>query len=546
MLMAGVLGRRFPDARAWYRRAAAKNAAEMAAKGITPASKGELVRGTIATAGQSSLLGPSTASFNAASSLMQPIWAIPKEPTRAVMRAIGTGNPEALKEPLVAMDGVMQGMTHVGEALWDVLRARGKYAPNVDAPNLSQRISDPIGRGLMQALETPGRVWAGAPDAVFGTLSQYAIDARRAAQLATDAGHRGQTWEDWVDLYRQEAERVRSTGSKQVSADVTDIIKAGDTAAERAAYRQPLGEIGKQARNIARLGNNGPVGQFVAPFFNSPWNIHLQAAERSPVGFLMNTQASKFDKYYDAVVGSAAILGMVEMARRGNLTVNGSGPTNQNERQAWLDEGNRPYSTVIAGVAIPNRAFTGAEPLMNAVGETFDFMRYHKLGADNRALTSEGITRVGRLIKQYPFSAGYGTLADLAEFGAPAAAADVMTRFTPGAATLRGIGTVVDTAERTVDRGKGVPMTDEAIQRWQQATGQRADLPVAQNILGEPKENPQPGVWAFFGRLGYPKEDPVISVFQDAQMLPSDPRDQITLDAEDGVKITLKPGERRE
>jgi antitoxin (DNA-binding transcriptional repressor) of toxin-antitoxin stability system len=540
MAVAGILGGRFPKAAAWYRSAKAKNAARMAAEGIAPASKTDIVRGTTGTIGYGAMLGPATATFNAAAGLTQPAWALVKEPTRAVSRAIGTRNPEALREPVVALDGAMRGMSHIGSALWDVIRAQGKYAPSPDSPNLSQQLADPIGRGLMQALETPGRFWAGAPDAIFGTLAQYTVDARRAAQLATEAGHRGQKWDDWVDLYRKEVERVRTTGAPphQIGAGTAEAIRAGDEAAEKGAYRQPLGEIGKRVRTIARLGNFPVVGNFVAPFFNSPWNIHLQALERSPVGLAMNTQASKFDKYYDAAVGSAAILGLVELARQGKTTINGSGPTDQNERQAWLDAGNRPYSIQVGDVFIPNRAFSGAEPLLNAAGETMDYLRFPKKDADDRSLTTEALTRVGRLIKQHPYAAGYATIADIAQFGPAAGIADVATRLTPGAATARAIGTAGDTAERTVDRGAGVPILDEAYQRWQQATGQRVDLPVAQNILGEPKENPQQGVAAFFGRLGYAKDDPVIRVFQEARVFPGNPPDDVR-----GIKLT--PDEKR-
>jgi flagellum-specific peptidoglycan hydrolase FlgJ len=544
----GALGDAFPAAARWYERAKTQNAARMAAEGITPASKTEIVRGTVGTVGYGSMLGPGTAAFNTVAGLMQPVWAIAKEPTRAVYRAFETGNPAALREPVAALEGTVTGLGRVSNALWDVLRAQGKYAPSPDSPMLSQRLADPIGRGLMQALETPGRVWSGAPDAIFGTIAQHTVEARRAAQLATEAGHRGQKWDDWFKLYRKEAERVRSTNAPahQIGAGTVEVLRAGDEAAEKAAYRQPLGEIGKAARNIARLGNDkNQIGTFVAPFFNSPGNVHLQAAERSPAGLLMNTQATKFDKYYDAMVGSAAVFGLLGMVKEGHISINGSGPLDPNERQAWMDAGNRPYSVVIGGLAIPTRVFTGADPLLNAVGEVLDAEKYPNKKPDERNLSNEALTRIGRLIKQHPYAAGYATIADLAQFGPASALADVATRVTPASATLRAIGTAGDDYERTVDRGAGVPILEEAKQRWQQSVGMREDLPVAQNILGEPKENDQPGAAAFFGRLGYRRNDPVIRIFQDARTFPADPRKEITLDAEDGVKITLTPRERR-
>jgi hypothetical protein len=517
----------------------------MAAQGITPPSTFEVVRGTVGALNRGALLGPGTMTFNLASALMQPLWAGPKEPTRAVVRAVSTGNPEALREAGAAASGALVGLGHVGEALWDLLRARGKYAPSPEHADLSQRLADPIGRGLLQALDTPGRIWAGAPDAVAGTIAQYAVESRRAAQLATDAGHRGDKWKEWYGLYLSEAERARTTGAPahQIGAGTADVIAAGDAAAERAGYRQPLGTVGRAARKVARLGDAPIVGDLVAPFFNGPWNIHLQALERTPVGLAMNTQPAKFDRYYDALVGSAATIGLAEMVREGKVTITGSGPTDKNERQAWLDQGNKPYSLTVGPVAIPNRAFAGAEPLLNAVGDTFDALRYQKPDDDARTISEDALARIGQQIRQYPYSAGYATIANVVQYGLPSLGADLATRATPGAATLRAIGTSQDAAERTVDRGARVPMGQEALERWQQATGQRSGLPVAQNILGEPKENTQRGPAAFVGRFGYPKEDPVISLFQEAGVYPPDPRDKISLN--DTISIALTPDETR-
>jgi hypothetical protein len=522
-----ALTQAFPRAASAYRSAAAGNAARMAAEGITPASKTDIVRGTVGTIGYGSMIGPATASMSTAANLTMPLWSLVKEPTRAVFRAIGTRNPEALREPVAMLQGSLEGLGQVSAALWDVVRARGKYAPSPDSANLSQRIADPIGRAVMAALETPGRVWAGGPDAIFGTIAEHAVTYRKAAQLATDAGQRGEKWDDWFNLYLDEVDRVKETGApaSQIGAGTAEVIEAGRVAAERAGFRQPLGEIGKNVRQVARAGDLPVLGNLIAPFFNSPWNIYLQRLERTPVGLAMNTQQSRFDKYYDALVGSALAYGMYEYATGGKI--NGSGPTEKGERDLWLADGNRPYTTNIGGVLIPNRAFGYAEGLLNAAGEIHDAIEYRKEDADLRWTRDDALARVGRLIKQEPYAAGYATIADMVQFGPDAALADVATRLTPLASTGRVIGTMRDPYEREASRGAGVPPEQELRERWQLGTGQREGLPIAQDVLGRPRENPQQGPAALFGPLGFPQDDPVIGALQEAGVTPGEPKKEL-------------------
>jgi hypothetical protein len=507
----------------------------MAAKGITPASPLEIAGGTAGTVSYGAMLGPASATVNFAQGIWNPIWAIPKEPLRAGQRAVQHGNLAALREPGEALKGTLKGLGQVSDAVWDVLRAKGQYAPHPDAPNISQRVADPLGRGVLQALELPGRVWSGLPDAVFGTIAQHTVERRRAAQLATEAGKTGKAWSDWVDLYVKEADRVRSTGGP-AGAGTADVLAAGKTAAEKVALRSELGSVGKHVKTVATMGGKPVISQIVAPFFNSQWNAWLQTAERGPLGAVMNRQKG-FDKAYDAAVGSALTLGIVNYAW-GSHGVSGSGPSDSHERKMMIDEGWRPYSTKVGGVWYPNRAFGPAEQLLNSAGELHDGLAYQKKDADSRALTMDALSRVGKLVKQQPYATGYATIADLLQFGPAAAAADLATRVTPFAATARAIGTAADTKEREVDRGANVPLGEEFAQRWQQSTGQRSDLPVAQDVLGREKENPQPGILAFTGRMGWEHEDPIISAFQGAGVSIGDPPDAVE-------SVPLTPDEQR-
>jgi hypothetical protein len=407
------------------------------------------------------------------------------------------------------------------------------------------QIADPLGRAAAQILETPARIWSGGADAVFGSFAASAAEYKAAAKIATDAGKTGQPWSDHVNLLLRETERVRSSGSKQIGPQTQEVIDAGARAAERAAFRERLGPVGQKVRKLARLGMEDiapEVGEFVTPYFNSSWNALLRLGENLPTGLVMGRgQRSGFERAYDAFTGTAIVAGATAYASQGKVT--GSGPPDPEERKALQAEGWRPYHTLIGDTYYPNRMAGIFEGYLNAVGEYHDAVKYQKPDADMRMIGEDAMARIGKLIKQHPYAAGIATIIDTIEYGPAAAVSDVMSRYTPGAATARAVGTSQDPMERTTDRGKGVAFWDEVKQRYQQSIGQRSDLPVAQDILGRPQENLQQGAAVVLPKLPTRREDPSLGVLQEAGVYPGDPKREITLDED--VKLPLLPSERR-
>jgi hypothetical protein len=267
--------------------------------------------------------------------------------------------------------------------------------------------------------------------------------------------------------------------------------------------------------------------------------MNVALAERSPVGALMNRQKG-FDKAYDATVGSALIAGLAfGPAAAGQIT--GSGPDDAEKRKMLEAEGWKPYHALIGDTYVPNRTFGIYGRLLNVVGDTHDFMAYQKKDATVRGQITDAGKRVGALIKEEPYLQGLADILDAfdsAGSGLERVAASNATRLIPYAATARTIGTALDPAERTTDRGKDVPLSEGFGQRVAQSLGRRSNLPVAQNVLGQPKPNQQEGIFSVLPRMSSRQSQPLVRAYLDAGVDISASPAEV-----DGVKIT--PAQQR-
>jgi flagellum-specific peptidoglycan hydrolase FlgJ len=538
-----------PAALNWYQRTAAQNARRIARSDKEPLSPRQWLMSLAGNVGYSSMLGPGTFSVNMATGGGEALWSIPKEGVRGAVRAGQTRNLSALREQGEMQLGAMYGMSQVGTAILDVLKGQGKYAPNPNFPTLSQQTVNPIGQLIAQATEAPGRVWSGLPDAIFGTIAHHAGEAREAAQIATSKGLKGAEWKAEMNRLLTEARAV-AKGELPTGPEVQQAVDAGEKYAKRQTYRDELGRVGEFGEKIAKLGNAPVIGTWATPFYKTIWTAGVRQAEKTPFGLGMNSQPTKLDRRYDALVGGAVVLGLAEYARRGNVT--GSGPSDPKERELLREQGWQPYSTYVKlpgmeGRYVPNRMFNLFEGTLNAAGEVHDAFAYQKPDADARAKFDGAIRRTGQLIRQNPYAfQGIVSILDAYNEGPIAAAAGEAARMTPLGATMRTIGMAGDTQERTTDRGKGVDPADEFMQRWQLSTGQRSGLPVAQDAFGQPRANQRPGLAALLPNVPREKAAPIADLFREARVMPGAPRPEIRLDDDpDMPPIPLKPQERR-
>jgi hypothetical protein len=537
MVVAGLLGRRFPGVAA-AQAAAQKRAAALAARGQAPLSPLQWTRKLVGTAGYSSMIGPATATVNVFGNLLEPLWAIPKEAARSITprRLGGRGNPREFGEMAL---GAFHGMGQTGQAIVDALAARGRYASNPDHPHLSEQTVNPIGHAIAASLEAGGRVFSGLPDAVFGTIARSAGEARRAAQIATDEGLTGAPWKQRVQGLLQDVEQHRGAQGATPSPQVDDIIKSGEQYADRQTFRDELGTVGKGAAAMA--GRNVPVvGNLLTPFFNTPWNMGVALAERTPVGAVMNRQKG-FDKAYDAVVGTALVAGLAfGPVAAGKIT--GSGPDDPEKRKMLQAEGWRPYHTLVGDTYIPNRVFGIYGKLLNAAGEVHDALAFQKKDATAREMSGDAFRRFGKLLKEEPYLQGLAdimaAITDPQAGGVEGYVAQNVTRLLPYAATTRTIGTAQDTNERETDRGRDVSMTESVSQRVQQGVGARSELPVAQDVMGRPRENQTPGIWSVLPKFSQKRAEPLVRAYLDAGVDIGTPPDKID-------NVPLKPAQQR-
>jgi len=530
-----------------YQQHKAANVATMQAAGITRPSALGLAAQVPGAISHAALLGPATATIGVMSGLVDAAKAPLKEVVRAGVRAGQTGSASAWREAGETFKGAaaaFYGHEHVGRQLWDVIRGQGRYASLPDRPRLAEQISEPILRTLVGALEVPGRVWSSGPDAIFGTIGRKGAQFREAAQMATDRGLSGGAWGQEVNRVLGEYEQAARTGAAQ-SADGARLEAVGQRAAERAGYQEELGRVGKIGRSVATLGEAPVIGQFVSPYYNTPWNQFIRAGESLPTGVLMGRAGDPtlpssvaggggrhtFDRVFDATLGSALVAGGLAYGMSGKIT--GSGPADPDERKMLRATGWRPYSYLVEDTYLPNRSAGQYEPILNAIGETSDWMRYRKPEADQRMVGEDAFRRIGKLLSEAPFASGLKTVMDMVDYGPAALASDVATRVTPGAAIGRAVGQSTDPYERTVDRGKGVGFWDEVGQRWQLATGQREGLPIQQDPAGRAVPNPREGLAAFFPQVGTKREDPLISAFTEAGLTLSGPPPTV-----EGVQLT--------
>jgi hypothetical protein len=484
--------------------------------------------------GNASMLGVQALTTNLFNNLLEPVWATPKEFTRAALpRAMGgRGN---LDEWSAWMTGGVHGLTNVIDALIDVLKARGKYAVIPGHEPLSQVTNNPLGRALANAVELGTRVAAGAPDAIFGEVARGQREYQRAAQIVTDAvraGHLQQS--DWRQAWAaliSDAENVKA-GQLPQFGSTQDVIDAGAAFAKRQTQQAELGDYGKNVKDFATgaiipdgKGGRKPIpvlGNLITPYFNSPWNASLRLGERTPgVGALMNTQKG-FDKVYDQAMGSALVLGVAGLAAQGVTT--GKGPSDPEKRKEMLSQGWRPYSSLVNGVYVPNRVVWGvAAPMANMAGDVHDAVAYRKPGTAivGPEVGADMLGRFGSQLKQQPYLQGVSDALSLLDPTQPMGsklaqyAASTATRMVPYASTIRAVRTSQDPMERTVDRGKNVDFGTQVSQRIQMALGMRSDLPVAQDVLGRPQANPQQGWGALFAKTSPEKADAMIQTFLD-------------------------------
>lgn len=541
MAVAGLLGSRQlrQAGQRWQvaqAKAAAQAVAARAAGKAPPATAGDWLR----SIGYSGMIGPSTGIVNTFGNGLELAYAIPKE----IARGIARGAPrEAWEEGKGLLTGVMRSGGEILDAL-----AGAHPGGGVETARLSQRVSNPLASAIAQAIETPTRLFSEVPDAFFRSVSEAIGERRMAAQIATREGHTGAAWSQRVGDLLNDVTNHRAGGA--ATPEVVQIIKDGYDLSQRLTLRGEVGPRGKAFKAGIDALPFG-LGNLVMPFFNTPYQMLQRQLERSPVGIAMKTQPARFDKYYDAMVGTGIAAGVGYVALGGGIT--GSGPDDPQKRAMLRSQGWQANSTLIRGQWVPNNTFGVFGPMLDTAGELGDAVRYQKKGATNRDIGGDLAKRGLAVVQNQVYLRGIGDLIeamkDPATFG-ESYLASTASRMIPLGATARLAGTMTDPNERAVERGDDVGSIETIRQRVARGLpgqglpviGGREGLPVAQDVLGRPQENERRGIASLGPRSRTSRPDPVIQAFTDVGIDIGYPPSTFTVD---GVKIDMTPEQQR-
>jgi hypothetical protein len=247
MLVAGIVGKRFPGVAA-AQKAAARRAANMKANGITRPSAWDWLK----QAGYAGIYGPATAVNAVVGGAQELVLGQPKE----AIRAVAAGRPGNYGRQVAAQVRAMpDGLTGLGRVLWgsDSAATAKVSGGSQGTADLSERIVNPAGHIAARVLERPGEILTEAPDAVFRPMFVAQGMQREADKIAAEMGMRGPTAASYADTLIQSAEQLRTNpGARSTSAEAKRVVEAGAAYADEMGYKGDPGGFGRWLGQAAK------------------------------------------------------------------------------------------------------------------------------------------------------------------------------------------------------------------------------------------------------------------------------------------------------
>ena len=394
------------------------------------------------------------------------------------------------------------------------------------------------GPNTITARANPGAAtWAGrvveGMGAIHGAFqnatSELIESMEHGAESGANASATGANGAQWFQEFQN-----------QFSQPVSATVKAmGDRAALRGDLGQLTGALGRL------VGNMGPVGDALFPVYRMGMAMANRMVEFTPVGLagtvadigkavvgrgpyatgLGSTPASSAvgplsERLTNNLLGTALSMWLANKALGGTIT--GTGPTDPGEHQVWLANGNQPNSFLG-----PDGAFHSWEhlppalrgPLMTA-GAYADAVQAYNASSAKQAATgpaaygvedprmaaaSQLISEVGQQLMSATPMRTFANLYDALQTGsvagkamgtASAVGSSVLGGLVPFSGEVRSIAQMTDPYQRQVVR----PITPDLLQQSigervaENIPGLRQGLPVAQDVLGRPLQNPLQGL----------------------------------------------------
>lgn len=545
--VAGILGRRFPVAQRAVQ-AAQKREAAMVARGLTRPSAWEWLK----QAGYAGIYGPATLVNSAVGGAQELVMGQPKE----FVRALVAGRPGSYgKQAAAQLRAMPEGLTGLARVLLgsDSAATAAVSGGSQGTANLSERVVNPVGHLAARILERPGEILTEAPDAVFRPMFLAQGMRREADKIASEMGMRGSKAASYADALMQSAEQLRANPSaRSTSAEAQRVVKAGADYADELGYKGDPGGFGRWLGQTARRDDAiGVAASFLVPFPSMAARMSRAALRSTPgVGLLPSVrrgQPTRFDVVYDQAFGTLVASGIAAWAFNGGIT--GSGPTDKEKRDMMIAEGWQPGSTLVAGHYIPNRAFGRFQPMLDTAGEIHDALAYGKKDRKPGEMVAELVKRGSRIATDQTGLSGLADLHDMLNQGFesrfPGWATRSTLRYVPYSGVLRAVAASLDTKQRRAEKwgDETIPTTAIVQNAALAVPGLRESVPAVQDVLGREAPNPQQGLGAVIPRTTTRRDDPVVSLFQEAGVDIGKASDAITVGRVSGV--SLKPAEQR-
>jgi hypothetical protein len=436
----------------------------------------------------SMLSGPRTFEINAIGNAMEIPWRL----ARDLAASVGRGRPE---EMLPELAGLWVGMQKGSNAFMQtLLKGASEYRALGDdvTASLADRVDNPVGKKIANALEVPARVLQASDD--FARMTAYSMAlSREAATAASRKGLRGDRW-------KQEVADLLANPTVQMQRRALGV-------ADRMTYQSDMGRVGQGLQRVRQL--NPALGNILVPFLRTVYNITGRGIDRSPVGFVGTAIDLAKGKYKDPdrlekglvplgervgdnIMGGLAGIWFLNQAMQGNIS--GPGPDDAQKRDMMRAQGWTPYSIKVGDAWVSYSNWGPVALPLSMAAAAAEGLRYRKPDDTGTDTAMDVFGRFGKLATDQPFLQGIGAIyrsvSEPERYGAQWLT-NLMTTLVPYGAALNTAAQAGDALQRTPDKND----FGQALQA--RLPGQRQNVPATKDVLGRPVENVQTGAGAF-------------------------------------------------
>jgi hypothetical protein len=438
--------------------------------------------------------GLSTIAVNAMSAIVKAPLAI----TERFLLGIMPGNSIKLGESKAMLRGLFEGITEgitFGKAGW-FAGAPLDTKENVDQIRRAiggQSGASEFEKKLGEVVRVPTRASVAIDEFSKGIFRrmQFNAMASRLADTIPESKLEGLTREQMYQKLRQTdlnslewANAVKKI-NPTLAQDITDFAKAQ-------TFQADLGAIGN---TMLKLRAEHPELVFVAPFIKTPINILKDALSYTPASmFMKQFKGKKEEALARTMIGAGLGVSIAYQVAQGNLT--GSYPKDSGRREGMIAAGIPEYSIKLGDTWY---SYARIEPLATVLGvfsDSVESMRdyYNKPKAEQKIeqLAVDGVLAITKNLTSKTFLEGISgmlqALHDPERYGG---------QFLNGYAGLLVPAAIAQTARIPDPYQREVRTFGDAIAA--RVPGQRDDLPVKVDLLGEPKLNPAYGVAGVLG-----------------------------------------------